>query len=329
MAHISQRGRTWRVEVFKRGVRDSATFDSERVAKEWGARREAEILTGKRHALPGKTVRDIFQRRIEQLEGDNRDAARWEGIRLKKLSRDPLADVALTALDQTHVAEWRDRTLQTLKPGSVRREWSLLSPLFELAVKEWKWLPENPMRGVKRPKKPSDRNRRVSDAEIKEIRTACGYEPRRKPQTKMARVAMAFEFAIETGMREAEIARLEWRHVHLGGRYVHNERGKTQAARRDVPLTKRAAAILRELMAVRDGELAFNLTTSQIESLFRKACKMRQIADLHFHDSRREAVSRLSKKLNVLELARAIGHADLKQLMTYYQDAASELAKKL
>ena len=53
------------------------------------------------------------------------------------------------------------------------------------------------------------------------------------------------------------------------------------------------------------------------------------VADLHFHDSRGEAIWRLSRVLSVLELADQVGHRDLKSLMHYYRDSATERARKL
>jgi len=53
------------------------------------------------------------------------------------------------------------------------------------------------------------------------------------------------------------------------------------------------------------------------------------IVDLHFHDSRATALTRLSERLDVLELARMVGHRDLKSLMVYYRKTAAQLAYKL
>jgi hypothetical protein len=46
------------------------------------------------------------------------------------------------------------------------------------------------------------------------------------------------------------------------------------------------------------------------------------IDDATFHDSRHNATTRLAKKFQVLDLARAIGHNDLKKLMVYYNESA-------
>ena len=51
---------------------------------------------------------------------------------------------------------------------------------------------------------------------------------------------------------------------------------------------------------------------------------------LHFHDTRREAATRMSKKLsNVLELAAVTGHRNLKYLQVYYNPDPTDLAYKL
>jgi integrase len=79
----------------------------------------------------------------------------------------------------------------------------------------------------------------------------------------------------------------------------------------------------------REAATVFDVEPGTRDALFRKARDRAQIEDLHFHDSRAEAIWRLSKKLDVLELARIIGHRDVRSLMIYYQTTADELADRL
>lgn len=72
----------------------------------------------------------------------------------------------------------------------------------------------------------------------------------------------------------------------------------------------------------------FGLNGSQRDALFRKG-RDKAGLDFTFHDSRAEAIWRLSKKLDVMELARMIGHRDLKSLLLYYATSAAELSAKL
>jgi integrase len=63
---------------------------------------------------------------------------------------------------------------------------------------------------------------------------------------------------------------------------------------------------------------------------FVDACKRAGIENLHFHDLRHTATSRLSEKLpNVIELAAVTGHQTLQMLKRYYHPKAEVLALKL
>lgn len=51
------------------------------------------------------------------------------------------------------------------------------------------------------------------------------------------------------------------------------------------------------------------------------------IENLRFHDSRAAALTRLSRRMDVLKLARISGHKDLNQLLAaYYRDTAADVA---
>jgi integrase len=71
------------------------------------------------------------------------------------------------------------------------------------------------------------------------------------------------------------------------------------------------------------------MQSGSISQAFTKAVARAGIINLHFHDTRHAAITALAKKLTVLELARAIGHKDVRSLMTYYNETAENLAEKL
>lgn len=228
-----------------------------------------------------------------------------------------MSKIKLAALGPSDLAEWRDRRLKVVSPGSVRREWNLLNHAINIAIREWEWLQKNPLKNLTRPAPPPSRDRKIAQEEINEIIYAAGTDY----TSKISRVGAAFLFAIETGMRAGEIAGLEAKHVDLDSKVAHLTKTKNGTAR-DVPLSGKAVAILKEV-----GE--FNLTSEQISSLFRKIKGRTLIKDLTFHDTRHEAITRLSKKLDVLDLARMVGIRDLKILMVYYNATASEIAERL
>ncbi|ARU21108.1 tyrosine-type recombinase/integrase [Ralstonia syzygii subsp. celebesensis] len=83
------------------------------------------------------------------------------------------------------------------------------------------------------------------------------------------------------------------------------------------------------LPAVEVGDPLLGLSAASRDALFRKAKEKAGIADLTFHDTRHEAITRLAKKLQPLDLARMTGHTNLQELMTYYNESAENIAQRL
>jgi integrase len=327
MATIRKRGKAWRVEIARHGIRKSSTFDTKAEASAWATTTEAEFLAGRHGETPHRPVRDLLERYGAEVSATKR-GRRWESVRLDQLGRDALGDVPLPKLNASHIAAWRDRRLREVSAASVRREWTLLHHAFNVAVNEWKWLAENPMNGVRRPAPPRARDRRLSQDEIDRLLLALGYDYERWPQTVTARVGAGMLFAIETAMRAGEIAGLTWDRVDLKGKFVRLPQTKNGTPR-DVPLSPEALRIVRQLRGARADGSVFGLASAQLDALFRKAKARALIDDLHFHDTRHEAITRLSKKLDVLDLARMVGIRDLRILMVYYNATATEIAGRL
>ncbi len=143
-----------------------------------------------------------------------------------------------------------------------------------------------------------------------------GWKPE-KPQTLQQETGFAFLLALHTAMRSEEVLTCEWR-----GMTAHVPKSKNGDAR-DVPLSARA----RRLTALC---YPFKLTKSSRDALFRKARQKAGLSGFTFHDARATALTRLSKKVDALTLARISGHRDLKQLLsTYYRTTADEIAAGL
>lgn len=327
MASITKSGRKWRAQVKLKGVRDSDTFDTKAEAMAWAVETEKAIQAGKRGEIPDKTFGQLLERYRDEIS-ITKKGERWERLRIGMLCRDEIAKIKLQELKTEHFATWRDRRLRSVSAASVLREWTLISHALNIAVAEWRWLRENPIKGVRRPAEPPPRDRRPSGYENERLLFALGYDYEKTPSTVTARVGAAWLFAQETALRAGEIAGLTRDRVDLEKRYVRLVETKN-GTRRDVPLSAEAVRILRQVDEVRDGPSVFGLTVQQIDALFRKGKARAMIEDLHFHDSRHEAITRLAKKLDVLELARMVGHRDLRQLMVYYNATAEELAQKL
>lgn len=86
------------------------------------------------------------------------------------------------------------------------------------------------------------------------------------------------------------------------------------------------------LIKTQDCDLIFQLNTRSLDANFRILKERAGLAeaDLHFHDTRREALSRLSEKVDVMTLAKISGHRDIKILLnTYYAPKMEDVVKLL
>lgn len=329
MATFRKKGNGWEAAVCKNGVRKSRSFPKKMLASHWAAELEKEISSGKNNNFEKKNFGELLRKYADEVSIKKR-GAQWEIRRLNALLRDDIAKVMLRDIGSADFASWRDRRLKSVSSSTVRREMNLISHAINIAIKEWGWLPENPMKGVRRPAESAPRDILISQNKIDRLLFALGYDYESENlDTVSSRVGAALIFAIETAMRAGEIAKLKWTDVDIEKQVAVLLETKNGSKRR-VPLSLEAIRITEQLRT-NDSELVFNITSSQIDSLFRKAKKMALITDIRFHDSRHTAITRMAGKsnINVLDLARIVGHKDLRQLQTYFNAPAEELAKKL
>ena len=319
MASIRRHGRGWRAEVSRRGIRRSKVFSTRQAAKDWAARQEYEILHHDEVAAK-TTLGEVLERYAREVSPRKR-GHRWEAIRLEKFRRDPIARLQMGELRPEHFAGWRDARLREVSPGTVIREMQLLSTVLNTARREWGLISSNPLSDVRRPPPPPPRDRLPTEDEIERMRHVAGEDLRHAT----ARAFHAFLFALETAMRAGEIVGLTWDRIDLEMRVAHLARTKNGRPR-DVPLSSEAVRLLEALPRM---EPVFGLSSQQLDVLFRKVRDRAGVTDLTFHDSRHAAITRLSKKLDVLALARMVGHRDLRMLQVYYNESAEELAKRL
>jgi len=149
-------------EVRKLGHYKSKTFPTKIQAMAWVAETEQSLSSDS--LVRGKTLTDIFERYRDEIT-PHKKSWRTEHNRLNKFMRHSLAISPLADITQTHFYEWITDALKEIKSSSVNRDLNLLSAVFEQG-KRWNWTDINPIRGIKRPKNPEPRERRINDEEI-------------------------------------------------------------------------------------------------------------------------------------------------------------------
>lgn len=319
MATVRKNGKNWQAIIRRTGFPPlSKTFPLKGQAWEWATKTERELLAGRYNASK-HTVSEALTR-YEQEVSPKKGGHRWESLRIRAFQRHRIASKPIALLTEDDLARWRDERLRSVKGSTVRREMNLWDAMLETARKEWRWVERNPIKDVQKPPNPRSRLRGVKDAEIKSL----------APHFKgplMSEVFQAFRLGVETAMRAGEMTGLEREQIDLKTSVVHLLKTKN-GDERDVPLSPEAVRIVKRLLA--DGrEKLFTVTNRSRDALFRKGRNAAGIKGLTFHDSRSEGISRLSKQMDVLELARVVGHRDPKSLMHYYRADAAAIARRL
>ena len=332
MASFRKRGKVWRAEIVRTGApRLSASFPTKAEAQAWATREEAAIAAGLRGQWPAKTVADALHRYAENVSPTKR-GERWEVLRLALIEREhpALAARVLHTVTAADLAEWRDARLRKVSAGSVLREINLLRNVWTTAAREWLWCPDpTPWRLLKMPRDNAARVRRVPWQEVRRIVRRLGFRTGQAPETSMQEAAWAFMVALRTAMRAGEVLSLTAAAVDLPARVVRLDRHKTLEAAgvRHVPITKRAARLLAVLCT---RPALFTITSGTLDTLFRKARDQVLIDGLQFRDSRAEALTLLSRRVDVMTLARISGHLDLRTLQAhYYRETAAQIAARL
>jgi integrase len=155
---------------------------------------------------------------------------------------------------------------------------------------------------------PPHRDRLVTGEELERLALSAGADLTKAT----ARAFHAFLFACETAMRAGEITGLTWARVDIARSTAKLDMTKNGTAR-DVPLSNEAKRLL---LALPKSDPVFNLSARQLDALWRKLRDRAAVEGLTFHDSRHTAITQLAGRLQVLELARMVGHRDLKMLLT-------------
>jgi integrase len=326
MASIRERAGKWQARIIRKGYPEEVkSFNSKQDAQKWARAIESAIDKGT-HQNVGYAkdvlLRDILQRYVEEVTPTKRGAKR-EAESIRFVQRHKMSSYSMATLTPTVIAAFRDERLKTVSAGTIIRELVILSSVINHARKEWSLPISNPCEMVRKPPTPQGRSRLLTNEE--EVKLLNELQPKGRRSRWMAPLVM---LALETAMRRGELLSLRWNDINISAQTAMLRMTKNGTSRK-VPLSKKAITVLMNLPRNENG-MVFQLSEMGMEAAFRKACSRAGIVNLHFHDLRHTATSRLAEKLpNVIELASVTGHRTIQMLKRYYHPNAETLAKKL
>lgn len=327
-----KRDNAWRIQLQIHNKRLSATRNTPEACQKWAAQKLLEKIQSPSNPCFGENatakdtvmnLADLMQNYHQNVGSERASYSITQGYATAFCRDYPeLAQTSINDITAKDLTAWRNSRSKKVQAGTVRREISFLSSVFSYAVKELFLIDRNPFEQVKKPPIPKPRNRRVSQSEIDALKKAANWQ-NAPPQSSQQWAVWAFLFAIETAMRKSEILGITQSHIHSG--YIHLPHTKNGDSR-DVPLSRRANSLLLLAQSYRYNKLV-PLSDNAFGLAWRRVLTKANLNNLHFHDSRHEAISRfVAKGIPVEKLMKITGHKDAKTLInTYYNPSVNEL----
>jgi integrase len=281
----------------------------------------------------------------------------------------PLADINYDWTEQWISALKREKHLA---PGTIRKKKGALSRVLDWVARAHPlWLSANPLHylphgysgydansravlaqdGIDTPGD-CERNRRIDRVEesriVQVLRLKRESSTLLEEQAEAEALTLMFQLALRTAMRMRELYTLAQDQISITARTIFLQKTKN-GDRREVPITSHALMLLNTpwpaLEATRQGGRVFpfwdgrldtdvlRATTSRVSALFAGVFDEAGSEDLHFHDSRHEALCRwvleAPRPLTSEQLGRAAGMRDARTRQRYLSLRGSELADML
>lgn len=303
---------------------EARTFGTKGAAEAWAKRRETELeQPGAMEARSTQTVGELIDRYTREFES----VSKWKRTKsadLKRLQAHGIAGkVAVRLTSSDLVQHVQERLAGGVSPATAGNDLAWLGSVLRAARSAW-GLPVQPnlaedardaCRRLRLVGKSKQRDRRPTVDELQ--RLLAHFRASRRLEMPMADIV---EFAVASARRQEEICRLMWADLrestssivvrdvkHPGGSVGNDVEAK---------LTAEAMAIIQR--QPRTAPQIFPYNSKSVGSNFTRACQILGIDDLHFHDLRHEATSRLVEAgYSVPEVALFTLHRSWKDLQRY------------
>lgn len=344
MASITkQASGKWRALVRRKGQVISETFIRWDTARQWATEMEALIDSGQtpigKQSRPVTTFAELIDLHLEDMAAIGKAPGQSKVDQLNRLKRE-LGKTRVTALDRLKLIDYgRKRAANGVSPGTLNGDIGAIKLVVShaAAVQGMRVAVDQidmariALKRLGLVGKGVERDRRPTNDEL--TRIIAYLEARPTMKLPGARIV---KFAVATAMRLDEIFRVTW------GDLNENEKLLTIRDRKDPRLKKGndqpipllsltgfdALALLNEQRSEYshpEGRI-FPYWKRSATAAFQRACARLGIEDLHFHDLRHEATSRLFEAgLSIQQVALVTGHKDWKMLQRYTHLKAASL----
>ncbi len=330
MATIRKSRGKWQAQVRLKGIKPIAkSFSKKSDAVAWSLVIESRVIRGTYvdpRVAESTLVSDVINRYLELRNKNNRVDASLRS-RSERLRRS-LGVFSLSQLSVADLSRYRDQRLEVVSGQTVIHELSLMRAILRTAATEWGIPFPLGVPTIRLPKTPRGRVRRLKAGEEEKLLSLCD-DPTLQDFILLA---------LETAMRRSELINLRWEDIDWKSRVLSIHKTKNGIPRQ-IPLSDKALMVLQRQADIRvtnggqnDNEQGrvFHLSAMAITHRFTRLREKAGIKDLHLHDCRHEAISRLFELgLNQMEVAAISGHQSVSMLQRYTHIGVNHLVDRI
>jgi integrase len=203
------------------------------------------------------------------------------------------------------------KSTKQLRPATINRELACLKHLFK---HNEDLIPKNPVKGVKFLDEDNEQTR-VLNTEEQKLYLFAASQP-------LQDIAMLM---LETGMRPEEVYRIRRENVHIEQGYLFNPFGKTKAAKRKIPLSATASAVLLKRLESENikGDYLFpgrgtDAAIVKVNAAHTATVKRCKVVPFRLYDLRHTWATRAAMAgVDLVTLAAMLGHSRIQMVLRY------------
>ncbi len=287
---LLKRGRVWWIKIKWQGklIRKSTGTSSKELARKIEIKVLNELAEGEWFGIEARrrTLKEMIEKYDAEYTSRRQYQARDRSI-FKHLEAYFGEDTQLQDIERL-IGEYESyRYSKGIMPATIVKEMGLLKRMFNVAIKKWKWIKDNPVNSIEMPQVKNERVRYLSEDEYGRLFNALD------DKTAPAWLKSIVIIALNTGLRESNLLNMKWSWLNLFSRCLVIE-GALMKNKESIglPLTIEAIETFREMQKVKDIEdFVFHNNGKRIypvklQRVFKKACEVAGIENFHFHDLR-------------------------------------------
>lgn len=305
---LYKRGSIWWIDIGHQGQRvQRTTGTSNKVkAQKFHDKIKAELWNGAKlkekpnHIWNDAVVRWCMESQHKRSLRCDKSNFRWlnpylNGVPLKSITRDLIEEIALK------------KEKEGASPATTNRVLALIRSV--LRKSEWEWIERAPYIRMRQ-----ERNKRIRWITVQEVE--------KLKNTLPTHLAAAMEFALQTGLRESNITKLEWSEVDFERSHAFIPAHKSKSGKAiAVPLNRQAMIVLQDQVG-KHSKFVFTYRGNPIKCFntkaWRKALKNAGINDFRWHDLRHTWASwHVQNGTSLQELQQLGGWASYEMVLRY------------